>query len=182
MIDRQIALRQRDEKQLAAQIASYQSRVEASTVRESELASLTRDYETIRKTYEALLAKQEESKIAANLERRQIGEQFRTLDQARVPERPISPNRPMINLIGALLGLGLGLGLVALMEYRDNSFRTDDEVVSLLALPVLAVVPVMLSRKERAARRRRNLALGLGAIVLCLAAAVGAGWFFFLRG
>lgn len=182
MINRQIALRQRDEKQLAAQIASYQSRVEGSTVREPELASLTRDYETIRKTYEALLAKQEESKIAANLERRQIGEQFRTLDQARVPERPISPNRPMINMIGALLGLGLGLGLVALMEYRDTSFRTDDEVVSLLALPVLAVVPVMLSRKERAARRRRNLALGLGAIVLCLAAAVGAGWFFFLRG
>ncbi len=71
----------------------------------------------------------------------QIGEQFRTLDPARLPERPISPNRPLINLIGAFAGLALGVGLVALLEYRDNSFRTDDEVVSVLALPVVAVIP-----------------------------------------
>jgi len=182
MVDRQIQLRQNDEKQLMGQIASYQARVEGSTVREPELASLTRDYETMRRTYEELLSKQEESKIAANLERRQIGEQFRTLDQARVPERPISPNRPMIDLMGAMLGLGLGLGLVALLEYRDQSFRTDDEVVGLLSLPVLAVVPVMLSRKEKRAQRRRNLALGVGAVVLCLGAAIAGAWAFFLRG
>ena len=58
--------------------------------RESELVELTRDYATLQGLYSSLLAKKEESKIAANLERRQIGEQFKLLDPARLPERPIS--------------------------------------------------------------------------------------------
>ena len=69
--------------------------------------------------YTNLLGKREESRIAANLERRQIGETFKLLDPARVPERPFSPNRALINLSGMLAGLVLGLAWVVLREYRD---------------------------------------------------------------
>jgi polysaccharide chain length determinant protein (PEP-CTERM system associated) len=181
-IDRLVANGQQEEQALRAKIGEYQRRMEATPLRETELTSLLRDYDTVQNSYQSLLAKQEDSKIAANLEHRQIGEQFRTLDQARMPEKPISPNRPLIDLLGALFGLGVGLGVVALLEYRDDSFRTDEEVVNVLALPVVAVVPVMLSRAERARRRRRRMLVGIGAIAACLVAAAGAAWFFFLRG
>ena len=46
-------------------------------------------------------------------ERRQIGEQFRLLEPARLPERPVGPSRLAVNATGALAGLGLGLVLVA---------------------------------------------------------------------
>ena len=69
------------------------------------------------------------------------------LDRARLPGGPTSPNRPMINLIGALAGLGVGLGLVALLEYRDNGLRSEDDVVSVLSLPVLAAIPVIETRR-----------------------------------
>ena len=72
--------KQAEEKRLRGLMADYQGRVEATAERESELTSLMRDYDTLRKTYDGLLAKQEDSKVAANLERGQIGEQFRTLD------------------------------------------------------------------------------------------------------
>ena len=86
-------------------IAGYQARIEAVPGLESEWISLSRDYDTLQANYEQLLAKSEDSKVAANLERRQIGEQFRVLDPARVPERPVSPNRIQINGMGAALGL-----------------------------------------------------------------------------
>ncbi|HUL71535.1 MAG TPA: GNVR domain-containing protein [Vicinamibacterales bacterium] len=161
-IDRQIAAAQAEVKRLRAINDDLQQRIDAVPARESELTELTRDYATLSKTYDELLARHEESKIAANLELRQYGERFKTLDSARIPEKPNSPNRPLINLGGMAAGLAIGLGLVALLEYRDRSFKTDDEIVSLLALPVLAVVPVMESTDERHRTRRRKLLWGIG--------------------
>jgi hypothetical protein len=137
-----------------------------------------RDYGTIQDGYTALLRKSEESKIAVDLERRQIGEQFRVIDGARLPERPISPNRLRINMFGILGGLALGLGLVAFLEYRDTSFKSDDDVMTTLALPVLAVIPLMTNAGERRQARRRRLLLAASASVTCmlLAAAVMAVW------
>src|SRR6185503_4516949 len=111
--------------------------------RESELTELTRDYSTLQDTYKGLLRKKEDSNLAANLERRQIGEQFKLLDPARVPEKPSSPNRPLLTLMGTVVGLVLGVLTLILVEYRDTSFATGDEVAAFLQLPVLAVVPAM---------------------------------------
>src|SRR5204862_4287312 len=114
-------------------MATFQQRVEGEPARESELTGLTRDYDTIRETYRSLLAKKEESGIAANLERQQVSQQFKTLDPARLPERPYAPNRPMINMIGAGAGFALGLGFTLLLELRDQTFRTSLEVVPVLS-------------------------------------------------
>jgi hypothetical protein len=66
----------------------------------------------------------------------------------------------------------IGIGIVALLEYRDRSFKTDDEIVTLLALPVLAVVPIMQSTDERRRSRRRRFYYGIGlgsTVVGCMA-------------
>jgi uncharacterized protein involved in exopolysaccharide biosynthesis len=149
LLDRQIAQKQAEEKRLREVSGTYQARVDAAPARETELIELSRDYEGIQKMYDTLLAKKEESKIAANLERRQIGEQFKLLDPARMPERPFSPDRQLINFAGMGIGLAIGFALVALLEFRDSSFKLEHEVTSVLALPVLAVVPLMQSDVER---------------------------------
>ena len=62
--------------------------------------------------------------------------------------------------------------LSPLFEYRDSSFKTDDEVARILTLPVLAVVPLMQSAADerRAFRNRLLIGAGLGTTVLgCLA-------------
>jgi polysaccharide chain length determinant protein (PEP-CTERM system associated) len=161
-LDRQIAQKVEDERRLRAVSQTYQARAEAAPARETELVELTRDYTTLQSMYTSLLAKKEESKIAANLERRQIGESFKLLDPARLPERPFSPNRRAINLGGLMAGLGLGLALIALLEYKDSSFKTDTEIASVLSLPVLAVVPLMYSDSERRRLFKRRLLLGVG--------------------
>jgi hypothetical protein len=171
-LDRQIAQKLEEEKKLRGISTAYQTRVDAAPTRETELVELTRDYTTLQNMYASLLQKKEDSKLAANLERRQIGEQFKLLDPARIPERPFKPNRQLYYLGGILAGLGIGLGLVALLEYRDRSFRADQDVTRLLSLPVLAIVPVMQSDVERRQTFRRRLATNVAlasTVFMCLA-------------
>ena len=163
-LDRQIANKRAEEQRLRKLAASYQARIEAVPARETELSELTRDHETVQKMYTDLLAKNEESKIAANLERRQIGEQFKILDSARPAEKPFSPNRVLINVLGAVGGLIFGLGLAALLEYRDASFRSQDEVSGVLSLPVLAQIPIIATPAEIEQLRRRRRMIAAAAV------------------
>lgn len=158
-ITQRLQTRKLDEERLQKLMGSYNMRLEAGPGLESEFTELTRDYSTLQEQYTTLLRKSEESKIAVNLERRQIGEQFKVIDGARLPERPISPNRLQINLLGLLGGLGFGLALAGLLEYRDTTLKTDDDVTVSLALPVLAVIPAMTSTIERVRQKRRRMAM-----------------------
>ena len=55
------------------------------------------------------------------------------LDAASMPQKPYnSMQRLGILLAGPLGGLALGLALVAFVEYRDSSFKSEDEVERLL--------------------------------------------------
>ena len=171
-LDKQITTNLGNEKRLRDAYGNYQARIEAVPARQSELVDLTRDYDTIEQSYKSLLRKKEDAQLAANLERRQIGEQFKLLDPATMPQRPDSPNRPLLLMIGSVLGLVLGVGLIVVLEYRDASLKTDEDVTKVLNLPVLAVVPLMLSDVDKQKQRRRRLMLSAGcasAVVACLA-------------
>ena len=123
-LERQIAFKEAEEKRLRDTLAVYQRRIEEIPGVESEWIALTRDYKTQQAAYENLLAKSEQSKVAVELERRQIGEQFRVLDPARPPVRPTGVNRMQLNAMGAAAGLMLGVALAALLEFRDRTFHS----------------------------------------------------------
>jgi polysaccharide chain length determinant protein (PEP-CTERM system associated) len=173
----QIASNEQDADRLRATLAKYQARAEAAPSRETELIELNRDYEVLRQLYADLLRKSQDSQMAAALETRQIGEQFRLLEAARAPERPVSPNRPQYNLMGLIGGIALGLAFVALAEYRDTTFKTDDDILTALSLPVLATIPNMVTRHERRLRRRRRVMVSMTAVLVALVAAATAVWF-----
>jgi polysaccharide chain length determinant protein (PEP-CTERM system associated) len=176
LIDRRLAARQAEEERLRNNLSAYQARVDAAPMRETELIELTRDYDILNATYNELLRKNENSKLAVNLERRQIGEQFKIVDAARLPERPISPDRPRLISMGAVIGLGIGLALVALIEYRDSTLKTEPDVLVSLALPVLAMIPAMVTRAEERRRTRRRRLVALGSAAVFVIAAGAAAW------
>ena len=69
-------------------------------------------YEVLRERYRTLLVRREEYRSVANQERRELGEQFKVAEAARLPERPLGPSRLGVNVTGALMGLGVGLVVV----------------------------------------------------------------------
>lgn len=163
-VENEIAAKTEQEKQLRGVLSGYQGRIEATPTRESELVELTRDYGTLQTMYQGLLAKRQESQISANLERRQIGEQFRILDPARLPARPFTPNRPRLYGLGVLSGLIFGVALATCVEYLDRTMRTEDDVRVAINFPVLATIP-FIEAKSRA-RRLLVAALSLGSAAL----------------
>ena len=76
------------------------------------------EYEELQNTYRELLGKRQQARLASDLESRQIGEQFRVIDPARIPDRPEGPNRTSIMIFGAGTGLGLGLLLILIASMR----------------------------------------------------------------
>jgi capsular polysaccharide biosynthesis protein len=92
-----------------------------------------------------------QSQMAENLERKQQGEQFKILDPARLPEKPIKPDRNKILLIGCVIGLAAGLGLVWFRESMDRSFHTVSDIEGYLEIPVLATIPNLKEEEKKAA-------------------------------
>lgn len=174
-IDRQVRDLRLTEQRFRAMAEAAESRLDAMPTRETEMIALTRDYDIINEKYRELVQKRESARISANLERRQVGEQFNIIDPARLPERPFSPDRLRLNLAGTLGGLVLGLGLVGLAEYRSRGFKDEGELRSVIGLPVLAVVPLMRTEAERrkVTLRRVLTNVGFGAVTaVCLVVCV----------
>ena len=120
----------------------YQQRVEDTPKRELELQSLQRDYGNIQNVYNSLLDRKLEAELSVNMEKKQKGEQFRILDYARLPEKPISPNVKIMFLLSVAGGLGLGGGVLFLKELLSFSvIRRDDQIEAELGLPILASIP-----------------------------------------
>jgi len=176
-LDREIKAKQAALQRTQGMLVQQEQRVQAAPGLESQLSDMMRGYETLRVNHETLLRKLQDAKLASSLEQRQVSQQLRIVDPARRPDRPHSPDRVRMNLIGALVGLGVGLAIAGLLEYRDTSLRTEEDVLVALSLPVLALVPTMISGKDaRQGRRRRLLLFGSSAAVMLLVALIAAAW------
>jgi polysaccharide chain length determinant protein (PEP-CTERM system associated) len=166
---------QQDIDRLTAQVDEIQERIATTPKVAEQLSGLEREYTHLFQSYQDYSAKGLEAGVAANMERRQKGEQFRILEAAFAPPEPSSPNRLVIVLVGILLGVGMGAGAALLLEGIDTSFHAPRQVQASLQLPVLGTVPKLLLASDRARIQRRRiaalaLAAGISGLVL-----VGAG-------
>jgi polysaccharide chain length determinant protein (PEP-CTERM system associated) len=174
-VDREIEGKVAEESRLQGLVAMYQSRIQAAPLREAELATITRDYETLQATYRSLLQKKEESQISANLEKRQIGEQFKILDPARMPEKPASPDRPKLYVLAIFAAVLIGFASAGVAEYFDRTLQSESDVLAALNLKVLATVPYIRDSVARTRQWRRRLAVGAAATTV-LALCAGVAW------
>ncbi len=100
---------------------------------------LDREVETSKAIHQSLLERSKEidAKVGTELGNIQV------VDYAKLPLKPYSPNIPQNILLAALAGTVIGLGLVFLLEYLDNTIKRIEELSDRFRLPVLGVVPVV---------------------------------------
>lgn len=63
------------------------------------------------------------------------------IQKAQLPEHPVSPNKKLNILIAFFLGLMVGVGVVLLIEYLDNTFKSREDLENTLELPIIGTIP-----------------------------------------
>ncbi|MDF2532094.1 MAG: hypothetical protein K0Q65_1675 [Clostridia bacterium] len=109
------------------------------------LRSDTRIIEITAQHMNPVFARDVANKVADVFKRKSVElievDNVQVIDIAETPTDPIKPNKMMNVAIGFILGVMIGLGLVFLMEYLDNTLKTANDVEKYLGLAVIGTIP-----------------------------------------
>ncbi len=128
-------------RRLTASIGNLRESVNQGPLIESELQSLQAVLGGARQESRDIREKQTAARLALQLERDQKGGTFSVVERASLPSTPISPDRLGIAILGALVGLFLGLIWVLFAEYNDRSIRGKRGLLRAVGMSPIAVIP-----------------------------------------
>lgn len=106
--------------------------------KEIVLNRLERSLTTREQLYVTLVEKLQEARIAEQSELGYVD----IIDAAIVPDEPVRPRIKLNLLLGAILGMMLGVGLAFVRNAFDNKLRTPEELRK-AGISVLSVIPTM---------------------------------------
>lgn len=137
---------------------------------EQQYRAMQRNLQHLSAKYESFNNKLTQARLAEAVEVGRKGERFSLIEAPQLPNRPTSPNRPLIVAIGLVFAVVTGLSIVVISENFDERIHGIRQLSAMFGEPPLVVVP----RIVTAADRRRHLAsrLGIGAVSVLLCAAI----------
>ena len=168
--DRMREIRVEMRREVAAQIAALRTREEILNRQMGDLLQKNREVPAVElamqrlqreaKNNDDLLALLKAKHQEALIKESEKIEEVSIVRPATEPDTPVGAEALNTVLVGALLGLSLGLVLAFVQETLDTSIGTIEDVEAYLEVPVLGVVPHIDSREtvQRVLERRPALA------------------------
>lgn len=171
MIDRQMQALGKDLENSAKLIADLEAKINTIPSVKVALEGITTQYQAAKQTYDDLLKKSNDANLQVNRAANSQDESIAIQDGANLPQTPVAPKRPLIMLLGSVIGLGIGVLMILVGEVpRLFTVESVEDAKYYTGLPVLASVPPLHSKEEkRELQRRFNRKLVVGGII-----AVGA--------
>ncbi len=78
--------------------------------------------------------------------------------------KPIKP-QPLLNItIGLILGLMIAVGLILLLEYLDDTIKTEEDITNYMGLPTLAMITTFTDGEESKKRNRSSQSRGVSKV------------------
>lgn len=141
--------------QTSAQISGMEAKLNTIPGVRVALESVNNRYQTTKSGYEELVKKMQDAESQVQVENNAQGETIQVIDAANLPQYPVAPKKGMLIGLGAAIGLMLGLLLAGIFEI-PRLFRVQniEDAKHYTGLPVLAVVPPLLTPREIAWEKR----------------------------
>jgi len=132
------------EQSRTAALAQAQARAPAVLEQISQLQARA---DGLRTNYQAAQTDLMNARGSAQISEQRRGERLTVIDPPVVPDKPISPNRPVLVLGGLIGGAGLGVVIAFLLELIARPIRGVGALQNVIGEPPLVIVP-KLSRKK----------------------------------
>lgn len=116
----------------------YSQRISNAPGQEREFVSIARQQEIKAGLYLMLLQKREENAIALAA----TANNARIIDEAIADEIPVSPKRRMIYLVALVLGVGIPVGIIYIINLTKFKIEGRTDVEKLTAIPIVGDVPL----------------------------------------
>jgi len=124
------------QKALAQEILVAEKRLEKLPEAEKHLADLTRQAKVYQDTYSFMLEKKGELQVT---KASQLGDIW-VVEPAHAGHGFVKPNVKKNVLLALILGLALGIGLAFFLDYLDASIKNEEDIQSIVTLPVLGTI------------------------------------------
>ncbi|HJQ57920.1 MAG TPA: polysaccharide biosynthesis tyrosine autokinase [Vineibacter sp.] len=104
---------------------------------EVKLRQLEREAQTTRAVYEDFLKRSKELREQHDIQEPDA----RILSPSSVSQGTVYPRYGLIMILASLVGLGLGVVAVAMLERLDSGFRNGDQIERLIGRPLVGMIP-----------------------------------------
>jgi polysaccharide biosynthesis transport protein len=164
-LDRQISLARSQIAQLQAARARDTAQTSMAIAQRAQAPAVQREAEQLQQRVQTLYKQFEDisnrllaARASAQASEEQMGQRLMVVDPPVVPDRPASPNRPLIAAGGVIGGFLLGLLLALALEAMLRPIRDPGVLASITGQRPLAMVPVIGAppRPSRWSRQRRR--------------------------
>lgn len=139
-----------------------QQTIQSSPETERALADFERRMEQLRAQLETIATRRNDAQVGFNLEVGAQGERLTTIEEAQVPDYPITMSKKKRAIMGTVAATGLAFIIAFLLELRRPVIRSarqmqrETGVLPVVSIPELA--PKYQSSKWRKAREKRRAA------------------------
>jgi len=131
---------------------------------DAKYAPLARERGLLQEQYESLRQRYTEATLAQSVESEDQGLILRLAEPARAPTSPVEPNRPVLVLLGFMLGIGIAFGIAWIADFLDTTVRGSRDIEALLNVAPIAMIPIIDSPGDIAVRRRNRVIMALVAL------------------
>ena len=130
---------------LDREASRYSRRISNAPGQERAYVSIARQQEIKAGLYLMLLQKREENAIALAA----TANNAKIIDEAIADDIPVSPKRSMIYLIALVLGIGIPVGIIYLIELTKFKIEGRADVEKLTSVPVVGDIPLTEEKNEK---------------------------------